>query len=183
MLQGVRRLVWLLTAQVKPEPASETTKPNAGLATTLTQGAGGSRRCGRRRMMAGHRPVAAGLRRRRALHQHAVLAAVGREAAQAVGEERPSGGATGSSCQPPGSRVAAQAGGQGRVALGPVELAGQRAAVADQHDPRRRLEQDVLVLGHLRRLAHEDAAGLVDPLGRAARRGRRRAICRFSSSR
>ena len=117
-------------------------------------------------MDAGDRPVAAGLRRRRPLHQDAVLAAVGREAAQAVGEEQASGGATGSSGHPPGSRVGGQPGGQGGVALGPVELAGQRAPLADQDDPRRRLEQHPLVLAHLRRLAHEDPARLVDPLGR-----------------
>src|SRR5207237_5113350 len=38
--QGVRRLVWLLSAQVNPAPDSETTNPSRGLATTLHHGAG-----------------------------------------------------------------------------------------------------------------------------------------------
>ncbi len=40
LLQGVRRLVWLLPNQEHPKPASETIVPNCGLAMTLIQGAG-----------------------------------------------------------------------------------------------------------------------------------------------
>ena len=36
-------MAWLLPDQVNPDPVSETRNPNAGFATTLTHGAGGSR--------------------------------------------------------------------------------------------------------------------------------------------
>src|SRR6266542_5760352 len=38
--QGVNWFNWLLTAQVQPEPDSDTKNPNEELATTLIQGAG-----------------------------------------------------------------------------------------------------------------------------------------------
>ncbi len=46
-------------------------------------------------------------------------------------------------------------------ALQPVHLRRQRAAVACQHTARRRLEQDAIFVGNMRRLAHEDAARLI----------------------
>ena len=58
---------------------------------------------------------------------------------------------------------------RGGVALGAVELTGQGSAVADEDDPRGRLEQHPLVLAHLRRPAYEDPARLVEPISRAAR--------------
>ena len=181
LLQGVSRFAWLLTAQVNPEPPSEITKPKSGLATTFDPGGRREPRVGRGRMV-GHRAVAAGLGRGRALHQHAVFAAVRREAAQAVEEEQVLGQSN--RLVGPGGGLARgrSAGRAGGVALGAVELAGQRAAVADQHDAGGGLEQHLLVLAHLRALADEDPAGLIDrsraPTDRTASR-----ICRFSSSR
>ena len=178
LLQGVRRLDWLLTGPGEPRARLGRDEAEGRVGDDVDPG---RRREPQVRRAAGWwTPCAGGplrpaLRRRRALDQDAVLAAVGREAAEAVVEQQALGHRDRLVGPAARRRGSAPGGRAGRAWLGPVELAGQRPAVADQHDPRRRLEQDVLVLAHLRRLAHEDPARLVDPVARPRRRGPPRA--------
>ena len=62
-------------------------------------------------------------------------------------------------CNSPG-RARRPRGGAG-AAFEAVHLRGQRAAVAGQYTARRRLEQDAVFVGNVRRFAHENAAGLI----------------------
>ena len=129
-----------------------------GLATTLTQGAGGKRGC--RLVPWPGWPSSWPESARLWSDQNAVFAAIGGESAQTVGEEQASGRRTGSSSQWPGASGHCAASGQWPDPFDPVDLTSERAPRAVEHNPCRGLEKLDRLLADPLPLDQMNAAGL-----------------------